>query len=56
MPRNFGVNRQRFHSLPRLFGVALKKNYKHMKSSMTYPSHTGMIIIARFHPDTRDKL
>ena len=27
----------------------LKSNYKQMKSSMTYPSHTGMIIIARFH-------
>ncbi len=26
----------------------LKDNYKHMKSSMTRTSHSGMIIIARF--------
>jgi hypothetical protein len=29
----------------------LKNNYNHMKSSLTKTSQTGMIIVARFHPD-----
>ena len=33
-----------------------KSNYKQMKSSMTYPSHTGMIIVARFHVAIKKQL
>jgi hypothetical protein len=33
--------------------VTHRYNYNHMKSSMTKTSHSGMIIIARFHSLSR---
>jgi hypothetical protein len=37
-------------------GWPLKDNYKHMKSSTRKASHSGMIIIARFHMTAKRQL